>query len=770
MFGFLLQKELVMFPSSLPQYPDLLCFQEAESLSEGAVVTNLRQEEDAISQGQALASQKQFSPIESFSKDAAHLFIRLLSRKSLLSFELASHRCMELCRRRWKELVVGHRLDFDWRMCTRLTTRYPSKYPERMQFVLGKVLRAYVKERKEYLSKEREYRDRLHLNFVSPLHAFDRFTRIRDLGISQTNPAPDESDLLALLGRMIERFNGMMEIYPPFGAFVYEDLRDRISFDGHDVELYKRERRASSQSSTAGDLLFEAIQVTLQVSEEIVMPRNKISQSVAKAVAAGATCASVFACELKLINMRPNYFLYRLSAIAVAQACDYRAMRKVVKRDGEKHGLYYVPRPPEDSEEWSKWICAAIKDDDAAVFKDSRQMFQAAVDAYGPHVPCKILAKFAQLEAVRTNWAEAEILYHQAIDRFFQTASERGDENPFPLGDWTCLALIKAKLGKTGEAEVLLNQSIKVMERDDTIFSKKELNQACVYINGMIRLIFNLEGNLRRAGQRLHVVNLYERCEPSNISEKVVAKIHHFMGIIDSGSYSWELAEEHFEFALKVYASDHETMSASVLFLAAFAKSQLKKWREADEFYSRAFEDASQRGELIATVHLYEAAFIKLKLKKWQAAETLYDRALARESKEDLSAVRLCDAAFIKSLLAKLQEADDLYNLALILSREKKEDIPTAHLCNAVFIKLQLKKGSEADGLYNLARIKAQKKGEDISRGGAAFIASNKENLFKADDPYNLAPINTQKRREDMYAGALLSNMKESLESDDLYS
>ena len=118
--------------------------------------------------------------------DLIHKILSYLPFQSILNFERLSTTCQPYTEARWKELTLEEQLDFDW--AASATVLDSIKY----RYILGKATMQYAQ---------------------------DRSNIVEEPGNIPPTPATIQQ-----LQRIYHRYEGLMIKFPPFGAFVWNDL------------------------------------------------------------------------------------------------------------------------------------------------------------------------------------------------------------------------------------------------------------------------------------------------------------------------------------------------------------------------------------------------------------------------------------------------------------------------------------------------------------------------------------------------------------------
>ncbi len=360
-------------------------------------------------------SGRAFSQLEQLPQGVAKLLIDNLPFKSFLAFEQASKKCMQLCRLRWKVLLAAHKLDFEWGDCT------GTLYPERTQFILGKIVHTYAQAR---IVEEPNYQ------------------------------------------QIVRRFIGMMKPYPSFGIFVYKDLQRKVSFEENEKAYFEKLalQATPSRDLKGGDLLLNALENILtfdQVRDDdpdeyhakTKAFSQRLSQSVWKAISANATCASLFAAKLIRFDFCTGDFkdlLASLGMLAIGKNFDYRALEAL--RDDDPDDLGGFSNIDDQELLLPPLLVDRARDREDLV--EAEKDYEQAIEGYGTQVPLQVLVEAAKLKKKLNKYEESGELFARGIlySEEYGTAPLKVDEDLRIILTNVACELHRAKKWKEADA------------------------------------------------------------------------------------------------------------------------------------------------------------------------------------------------------------------------------------------------------------------------------------------------------------------------------
>lgn len=322
--------------------------------------------------------------------------------------------CKNFTQRRWKDLTISHRFDFDWSCCRQ------ERYPEKTRFVLGKALETYMVHRLSLLYKA---------------------TTVAKVALC---------------------FEGVMKRYPVLGAFIYSDLSSFEPFETPHKELFQRELALLKlkETNAGGDLLLQALLEATKVKPPGQQPLAERTTRLGasylkfkKAIEANATCASMFA--LRLLHFRENSLnplLLNLSQFSIWKNRDYRGLEFYLNLDNEANvasKLYAegVFEPPVLAD-------LSVKASLEGNLNQAEELIDSAIVSYGDQVSYRTLVNAADIKYRLKKLNESEALYYKAIS-LYGSGSVLGLCNL-----WGELAVVKYHLKKLTEAELLFDKAL----------------------------------------------------------------------------------------------------------------------------------------------------------------------------------------------------------------------------------------------------------------------------------------------------------------------
>lgn len=548
----------------------------------------------------------------SLGKDLIQKILSYLPFRELLTFEGVSSPCQQYTERRWKELVVEERLDFDWAKRTRATDS--AKY----RYILGKALLQYAED----ISKVREERD------ITPEAAKERYQGIYN------------------------RFEGLMVRFPAFGTFLWNDLSQRSN-----KPLISQFQKIFLQPEfkgpyeTGGELLLRGlsqVRVLIALGHQ-ALPLIQIAenfQTLTRAIQKNATCASFL-----VVKLYPNVtddVCVNLSISSIGKNNDCRGLDQLlsirptlIHRLLERKSLF----PP---------VLTALGMDDEYPIEDREHFLACAIRGYEDHVPVKTLVAAAEVKLELEKWNDAAMLYTKAITAY-------GDHVPpevlngagvayLSLQQWekgaeVCTKAITA-YGDHIPREVLFNAglaylSLKQWEKSAEIYTKaitaygdhitpeilgnagaaffelKQWDKAVEYFAAAITAygdeIPPLE-TLAYAAYAYYHLEQWEKAEEiftkffTALKDNIPSGYLHDAAIVNCCLEKWEKAAELFT---NFFTFWEDNVTPSTLKYAANAYLQVEQWEKAVEFYAKAI---TAYGDHVPPEVLEDAALAKSKL------------------------------------------------------------------------------------------------------------------------------------------------------------